>query len=107
MAGDDVGIYSVAEHRKTSVQVHLPERFPEFMFRALRNIIDQHVKPAFFAANPGDQLFNLVGLQVVDHHGYAFSSARGDHFGGLLDGLRAVFVMIRGQSHPCVRGTAP
>src|SRR5205823_10614128 len=26
---------------------------------------------------------------VVDHHGYAFSSARGDHFGGLLDGLRA------------------
>ena len=51
-AGDDVRVDRIAEHREASLEIDIPERLPEFVLRALRNVVDQNIQLPLLRANP-------------------------------------------------------
>ncbi len=95
MAGDDVRVHRVAEHRKSALQVRLPECFPKLMLAALRNIIHEEIQPVLLFLDFGNQLLHLRGFEVIDDHGDAFSAPRCHQLGGFLNRLRPPSIVVR------------
>ena len=65
---------------------------------AAPDVVDQHVEPALLGVDPGDQVADLLGHQVVDPDRDAGAAGRGDQLGGLLDGLRPVHLGAAGPA---------
>ena len=103
MAGDDVRVHRVAVHRKSPLQVGLPERFSEFVFRAFRNVVHQQMQPHLFLSDPRNELLDLRGLQMIHHYRDAFAAPRAHQFCRFFNRLRTVLVVIRRQSFSCFR----
>ena len=98
MARENVSMDAVAEHRESLFHVELPEGLAKLMLRTFGDIVHQHVQLSLFFANSCDQPCDLLGLQMVHHHGNGFAAARGDHIRRLLDGLWPPEIVFGGQT---------
>src|SRR5580704_5756365 len=54
-ACDDVSVNRVLKHRETSLEIYIPERLPEYMLGALRDVVHEDVKLALLLADPPDE----------------------------------------------------
>ena len=97
MAGDDVRVDGQSQGPEAGVERLLPDRLvPGDQRVAAPDVVHQHVEPALLGVDPGDQVADLLGHQVVDLNGDAGAAGRGDQLGGLLDGLRPVHLGAAG-----------
>src|SRR6185503_12462680 len=90
MAGDDMRMNGALQHEKALVERGLPKCLSEFgEFLPTPNVIHQDVESALLFLDPGEKLFYLRRLAMVDLDGDTSAAAGSHHFGGLLDGLRS------------------
>src|SRR5205823_5286436 len=84
MAGNDMCMHGVPKHCESLFHVELPECLAKLMFRTLGDIVHQHVQLSLLVANSRDELFNVLRLQMIQHHGNAVAAPSGHHLRSLF-----------------------